>query len=407
MIPGRSTRPGATFTTPVRLIDETVEEYKRRFRVAPEIVVSAPGRVNLIGEHTDYNDGYVLPVAVEQRIAVAAGPSPSDELRLFASDLQSEVTLQPRSLARSTSAGWTNYPAGIADILQRECGITASDTLCVHGNIPMGAGMSSSAALAVACTAALRKLHRLELSDRDLITIARRAEVEFAGVECGIMDQFISVMARERSALFLDCRTLQYEHVPLPASMSVLVCDTGVSRRLAHSEYNRRRDECREAVRQLAEIYPGTSALRDVSLEQFRRVEEHLTEIPRKRARHVISENERVLRCVAAFRKGDAEGAGRWMTESHASLRDDYEVSCAELDAFVASALRAPGVFGARMTGAGFGGCAICIVDRASVHEAMHEIGRSYAAAVGKPPDLFTITPSAGLSESDQISPGT
>ncbi len=388
----------------MRLIDETVEEYKRRFHADPEVVVSAPGRVNLIGEHTDYNDGYVLPIAVGQRIAVAAGPSSAHQLRLYAADLCSEATLQPHALARSTSSTWTNYPAGVADVLQREYGIAVTGMLCLHGDLPMGAGMSSSAALAVASAAALRKLHRLRLSDRDLITIARRAETEFAGVECGVMDQFIAVMGKERSALFLDCRTLQYEHVPLPESMAVIVCDTGVKRRLAHSDYNRRREECLEAVRRLAELYPGTSALRDVTMDQFRRAEEELAEVPRKRARHVISENERVLRCVAAFRKGDAEGAGRWMTESHASLRDDYQVSCAELDAFVVAALHAPGVYGARMTGAGFGGCAICIADRARVPEAMDEIARAYQTAVGKPPTLFTVTPSSGLAGSEQIS---
>ncbi len=390
----------------MKVIDETVEAYRRQFLTAPEVVVSAPGRVNLIGEHTDYNDGFVLPVAVNRRIAVAAGHSPGEELRLYASDLHAVETLNIRSLSPHSSSHWADYPAGVASILREEYGITAGGMLCIHGDIPMGAGLSSSAALAVACTSAFRQLHRLSFDDRELITIARRAEVEFAGVECGIMDQFIAAMGREGCALFLDCRTLEHRHVPLPAGVGIVVCDTGVQRRLGASAYNRRREECQEAVRQLAEIVPGISALRDVTLGRYREVEERLGMVPRKRARHVISENERVLECVAAFEARDPAAAGRCMTASHASLRDDYEVSSPELDAFVDVALGAPGVYGARMTGAGFGGCGICIVDERHLQEALDHIREGYTATVRRAPTLFTIVPSAGLLNADRnVSP--
>ena len=351
----------------MEIIQDTVERYSQRFGVAPDFIISAPGRVNLIGEHTDYNDGFVLPVAIDRKIIIAAGGRTDSKVNLHSVDLLSSVSFTLEAIQPDRNNRWSNYAAGVATILQQKGYQLGGANFCIRGNIPIAAGLSSSAAISVASTLAFDSLNKLNLPQIDIIKIAQRSEIEFVGVQCGIMDQFISMMGKKNKALFLDCRSLAYEQVQFPQGVKLVICDTGAKRELADSAYNRRRAECDDAVRQLSKIYPNISALRDVTLEQFHGGESMLSPVARKRTLHVISENERVQQSVSALKANSVQKFGRLMTESHMSLKNNYEVSSKELDAFVEVAVSCDGVWGARMTGAGFGGSAICIVENEKI----------------------------------------
>ncbi len=390
----------------MNIVVDTEEAYREHFHAPPEVVVSAPGRVNLIGEHTDYNDGFVLPIALDRKVVVAAGAAAGEALHCHSVDLRASATLSSGAFSADLSPHWARYPAGAATLLRNEYALRQGVNLSIHGNIPIGAGLSSSAALSVASVAAIQRIALLPLSGREIAVLARRAEVEFAGVECGIMDQFVAVTGREGHALFLDCRSLASEQVPLPSGARFLICDTGVKRRLVRSAYNTRLAECREAVALLARMIPGLSSLRDIEPGRLASLEDRLPTIPHRRARHVVTENARVLDAVAAMKSGDCETLGRLMTASHESLRDDYEVSCPELNAFVASALALPGVYGARMTGAGFGGCGVCLVREEKAKEAASAIADRYAASVGVRPTVFAVNAGNGLMVTDRRGSG-
>ncbi|TZF90950.1 galactokinase [Cognatilysobacter lacus] len=336
------------------------------FGVEPTVVATAPGRVNLLGEHTDYNDGFVLPTAIPQSTTVSLRPNQAGDFVLHAADLASESRF-----GRDTKPGdhFASYVYGcIRGVMALGAEVPYLD-LYVHSDVPMGVGLSSSAALEVATLRALRELLSLDIDDVQIARMAQRAEIDFAGVNCGIMDQMASSLADETHMLFLDTRTLERRLVPRPADTELLVVDSGLSRSLAASAYNTRRSECEAAARML-----GVPALRDVDAAD--RVES-LDEPHRRRARHVVTENARVLRAVAGV---DAGTFGRLMNESHASLRDDYEVSVPELDRLVSLLQAHPSVYGARLTGAGFGGACVALCRAGEAARAGKDVVAQYGA---------------------------
>jgi len=361
-------------------------------------VVSAPGRVNLIGEHTDYNDGFVLPAAINRTIAIAAGPRPDRNLMIHAENIGATILLDLNDLTPRKVGAWSNYPGGVAYFLQQRGISLRGANLVIKGDIPRGAGLSSSAALEVASAYAFLTLINHTLSEIDVIKICQKAENDFVGVKCGIMDQFISCLGKKDHALKIDCRSLTYEHVPFPPGVRLIVCDTAVKRALASSEYNKRREECNAGVVVFARHMPEVRKLRDVTLPQLRLYETELGPVILRRSRHVITENDRVERSVTALCTGDLELFGQLMYASHFSLRDDYQVSCPELDAVVDICSAVEGVLGARMTGAGFGGCAICLVREPQSEKVIDQLLLEYPRRTGKTPGIVSCTFENGVA---------
>jgi len=376
----------------------TARLFEEKFDASPTLVASAPGRVNLIGEHTDYNEGFVLPAAIDRATAVALRPMEGEKLIIHAHNLNSTIMLSLGDLSPRKSGAWSNYIAGVASLL-RERGVPLRGaTMLVNSTVPRASGLSSSAALEVAAASALSALAGVEIPGVDMAALCQRAEHEFAGVQCGIMDQFISRLGRRDHALKIDCRSLEYEHVPFPPGVRLIVCNTNIRRGLASSEYNQRRAECSAAVAALAGTLRAVRSLRDVTPEQFHERESGLDPLVRKRARHVILENARVTDAVAALRRNDLSALGRLMLESHASLRDDYAVSCAELDAVVEICMETGAAIGARMTGAGFGGCAICLAPDAAAAGIIDRLKSDYPRRTGKQPGILVCTPDEGAT---------
>jgi galactokinase len=363
--------------------------FEREFGVAPHVIARAPGRVNLIGEHTDYNDGFVFPVAIDRDVYVAARATGDDRARLFAANFRRRTEFPLADVRHHPSERWSHYERGVVVMLQREGHAVGGFQAAIEGDVPSGAGLSSSAAVEVATATALKALFRLVIDPVHLAVLCQRAENQFVGVNSGIMDQFISALGRQDTALLVDCRSLDYRHLPVRGDLQIVVADTAVKRGLVDSEYNRRRAECEEAVRLLGQQIDGVRALRDVSSEQLDRYADSLPDVVRRRARHVITENERVVRGVAALEAGDLAAFGRLMDESHASLRDDYEVTVPQLDAMVDAAHNVPGVLGSRMTGAGFGGCTVSLVETAAVDRFLAEVPARYRRETGLEPRVY------------------
>ncbi|PYQ95564.1 MAG: galactokinase [Acidobacteria bacterium] len=368
------------------VIDPTdlAAEFEAHFGRTPRLY-RAPGRVNLIGEHTDYNDGFVMPIALDRSTWVAAAPGNDRAIVVRSREYAQTVTLtigdQPESREGNTSGHWSDYVRGVASVL----GTSGADLL-VATDVPIGAGLASSAALEVAIGYALLDLANAPApgeagarEDIDLTALAlacQRAEHAYAGTRCGVMDQMIACHGRADHALMLDTRTLQCRWLPLPARVRVVVCNTMVTHQLAAGEYNARRADCEAGVRALGQQFPRIRALRDATMEQLGAIAPAISDRIVRRCRHVISENARVEQAARALTANDFVSVGGLMRESHVSLRDDYEVSCAELNTMVAIAGRIDGVYGARMTGGGFGGCAIALADAAAAEGAAHEIAR-------------------------------
>jgi galactokinase len=372
--------------------------FSRRYGTPPEVIVRAPGRVNLIGEHTDYNDGYVLPVAIDRSVLLAASVRADRTVRLRALDFDAQVTFSLDDIHHAGRHRWSDYQRGVATVLQERGFRLPGVDAAFSSDVPIGAGLSSSAAVEVSAAVMWQTVAGLDVSRPELALLCQRAENTFVGVNCGIMDQFISALGQEGTALFIDCRTLDHRPVSIPEGFAVVIMDTAKQRGLTDSAYNTRRAECEEGVRLLRAHLPGIEALRDVSVPDF---EQYAGELPlnvRKRCRHVIGENQRVLDGIEALARGDATTFGRLMDESHRSLRDDYEVSCAELDAMVEAAWRAPGVVGARMTGAGFGGCAVALVRAEYTPSFTDQVAAAYQEATGLAPSLYVCTPEGGAS---------
>ncbi len=374
------------------------EAFRCRFPIADEpIVVRAPGRVNLIGEHTDYNDGYVLPMAIDAQIMLAGSLRNDQEVHLYSLDFQSGDRFSLQDLERSTAATWTNYIRGVCAKFLEFTPLKGMN-IVLTGNVPQGAGLSSSAALEVGSALLIRSLNGLDTGAVELIKLAQRAENEFVGVNCGIMDQFISMLGKQGHVLFLDCRSLDYDLVPAPFAVnqaSVVVIDSGVKRGLVSSEYNLRRSQCEKAVEELKKDLPHIRALRDVSVMNLDLVEKLPLDL-RKRARHVITENQRVLDAVKFLAAGKLQEFGQLMNQSHTSLRDDYEVSCKELDLLVELAQSVPGTYGSRMTGAGFGGCTVSLVADHSIDQLKAVVLEHYPHQTGLQPRIYVFNASEG-----------
>ncbi|MBE9159525.1 galactokinase [Nodosilinea sp. LEGE 06152] len=323
-------------------------DYRQIFNTAPEVEARAPGRVNLLGEHTDYNDGFVLPTAIPQHTTVAIGFSPDGRHHFYSAELEEQVDLDP---AGANPEGFASYVAGCIRVLETAGHSIPPLNIFVTSSVPIGSGLSSSAALEVATLRGLRSLLHLPLDDVQIAQFGQQAEIQYAGVSCGILDQMASSLADTDHMLFLDTRTLDRQVLPFPTGAEIVVIDSGVARSLATSGYNQRRAECEAAAKQL-----GVKALRDITDPQQA---EQLPDPLRQRARHVITENNRVLKALEGI---TAEAFGELMNDSHASLRDDYEVSVPALDALVDILQNTPDVFGARLTGAGFGGACVALV---------------------------------------------
>jgi len=360
--------------------------FAKAFGAPPERIVRAPGRVNLIGEHTDYNDGFVLPMAIDREMLIAARKRDDHRVRMVALDLgglRSEFSLDA-PIEHDDANKWSNYLRGVAWALQQRGTALPGLDMAIHGNVPVASGLSSSAALEVATATTFQTMAGFEMNKVELARLCQQAENEFVGMRSGIMDQFISALAQADHALLIDCRDLSYRNVPLPRGAAIVVCDTMKRRGLVDSEYNRRRAECEEAAKRL-----GVKALRDASLESFARLEKELPPNVAKRARHVITEDARVLQAVTAAGNNDLDAFGRLMNESHESLRDDYAVSCAELDTMVEIARQQPGCLGARLTGAGFGGCTVNLVRESAVDQFAANVAQEYQARVRVAPPIY------------------
>jgi galactokinase len=359
----------------------------------------APGRVNLIGEHTDYNDGFVMPAAIDFFTFVKISPLEQRKLQIYSENFgdEIEVDLEDPSLARR--GHWSDYPVGVAVMVERAGHRLRGARLEIRGEVPIGSGLSSSAAIEVATACALVANSSLKIDKRELALLCQRAENEFVGARVGIMDQFVSLFGEAQHALLLDCRSLDFKLLPLPDNVRLLICNTMVKHELAASAYNERRAQCEAGVKHLAQFLPNVRALRDVTLEQLEQFGRDLPEVVYRRCRHVITENARVLLAADALERGDLEEFGRLMGESHRSLRDDYEVSAKELDVMVGLGEKEAGVYGARMTGGGFGGCTINLVAVEHVEEFKRDVGREYERITGLKPEIYVSSAADGAEE--------
>jgi galactokinase len=373
---GWPTNPQTSKPTKPLVVDQNAlrRTFERAFGRDPEIVAEAPGRVNLIGEHTDYNQGFVLPVAINRRVTIAAAPAEGKRVRVYSADFDARDEWQVDAPRRTGRREWRDYVRGVAWVLLDAGHELRGADLAIAGDVPQGAGLSSSAALEVAVAGALCAVSGQEVEPQQLAVLCQKAENQFVGVQCGIMDQLAAACAWAEHALLIDCRSLQVERVPLPDDVAIVVVDSKVQRALRDTAYNERRGECAAAARAL-----GVASLRDAAVGDVDRLPQPLN----RRARHVITENRRVLEAVAALRSDNLNRFGELIYESHASLRDDFEVSTPELDLLVELALRTEGVIGARLTGAGFGGCTVNLVEREAVGRFEAGIIEPYRAKTG------------------------
>jgi galactokinase len=373
-------------------LEQKSTELQERFRLLygeRPILVQAPGRVNLIGEHTDYNEGFVLPAAIGFQTRIAVTGRADRRLLVTSENYAQSVEFDLGNLPDSPRGHWSDYVAGVARLLDRVLRRLPGANLLVNGDVPQGAGLSSSASLEVAVCMALLEAAGKTLDGVSIARLCQQAENEFVGARCGIMDQFISVHGKRNHALRLDCRTLEFQQVPIPPDVRLVICNTMVRHSVAAGEYNKRRAECETAARFFAERVPGAKTLRAVSPADLEKSGGQLPEVIRKRCRHVLTENSRVLQAAEALQSADLQLFGRLMKSSHASLRDDFEVSCEELDVMVRLAEQNKGVYGARMTGGGFGGCTINLVQEDHVEGFQANVAVEYERATGRVPEIY------------------
>ncbi len=364
------------------------------------VLVQAPGRVNLIGEHTDYNEGYVLPMALDRGVLVAAQRRSDKTLSLYSMDFDEKIQVPLANLKYLPEDGWANYPKAVFWSLLNAGHKLEGYNLVISGNLPQGAGLSSSAALELAVAYAATALGDWPWEAVPMAKLCQRAENQFVGVQCGIMDQLAVSAAERGKAIFLDCRSLEFEGIPVAFDKAqFVVIYSGISRGLKGSEYNQRREECQQALKLLQARNPKYTALRDVGVVAFERHKSALSGRLRQRAEHVVYENDRVLKARQALAQGDAEAFGKLMTRSHQSLQRLFQVSCEELDSLVEIALQTPGVHGARLTGAGFGGCTINLVEKDAVENFKETIARQYKKKTSIQAQFFPCLPSGGVAE--------
>jgi galactokinase len=360
------------------------------FNAKPEFLVRAPGRVNLIGEHTDYNDGFVLPMAIDRAIWIALSPRADSQVRIRSLDLEVDSAFDLQSLAKGK--GWLEYVKGVANELLKAGHKLRGFDAVLTGDVPRAAGLSSSAAVELATARAFAAVSGFAWDAAKMAKLSQKAENEWVGVNCGIMDQMASAASKEGFALFLDCRTLEYQHAPLPENTSVVILDTSTRRGLVDSAYNERRSQCEEAAR-----WFGVKALRDVSEGEFER-SSGLSKVVMKRARHIITENARVLEAVDVMKAGNIKRLGELFNASHNSLRDDFEVTNEALNQIVECAREQSSCYGARMTGAGFGGCAVALVQEENALEFTNAVSAAYKLRSGLDASVYVCKASEGAS---------
>jgi galactokinase len=381
---------------------ELAQRFGKLFGDHPRIF-RAPGRVNLIGEHTDYNDGFVMPAAVGFSTYVAIAARPDRKLVIHSEEFPGNFEFDLDHLPERRTGGWCDYVLGVASVLLRRGFKLQAANLLVHGEVPIGAGLSSSAAVEVASALAFMSMSATTGETRlplpEIAKLCREAENSFVGARVGIMDQFVSCMGKAGHAFFLDCRSLEFQFVPIPAGIALVVCNTMVKHDLATGAYNTRREECEEGVRRFAKWYPRVRALRDVSEEML---DQHARDLPAtiaKRCTHVVRENQRTLDAARALTEGDLTRVRELMRDSHNSLRDLYEVSCGELDLMVEAAQNLPGFYGGRMTGGGFGGCTVNLVREENAEEFAQRIAESYRRRTGITSQVYLCTAEDGAGE--------
>ena len=384
------------------LHETIIAKFQEYFGEAPAHVVRAPGRVNLLGEHVDYNDGFVLPIAIDREVWLAFSPGDTNQTMLRAVDLSAHVSFTPGTLAAKTDVEgkplptWALYPAGVMWALQESGLATPALKGAYTSNVPQGSGLSSSAAVEMAFVLAWQTLGGWNLPPMERALLGQKAENQYVGVNCGIMDQFASACGEQDRLLHLDCRSLEWHTLPLPNDIVIVIADTKMRRTLTSGEYNKRRADCEEAVRLLSEKLPGIKSLRDVRVDAFNEHASQLPERVEKRARHVVEEIERSERAIPLLEQGNMVEFGRLINQCHASLRDLYEVSIPELDIMARVAQSLPGCYGARLTGAGFGGCTVNVVAREQAEAFSKALAAGYEDETGFPPEIYICSASKG-----------
>jgi len=377
---------------PSSIRERVLKFFVKKYGNAPEYLVRAPGRVNLIGEHTDYNYGYVLPLAIDYAVWIAFSHIPEPEVHLHSIDFDQSVIV-PLNQTLTKGEGWSEYLKGLINIFKHSNFEIFGWKGVMSGNVPIGAGLSSSAALSLALTKSFGTVSNWKWNPTKMAKICQLAENEWVGVNCGIMDQMISALGQKGHLLLIDCRDLKTTPVPLPKGVRVVILDTGTRRGLVNSAYNERRNQCESVA-----SYFGGKSLRDVSYKQLIKAKNKIDPIQFRRARHVIKENERVLDCSESLRLGNLDHVGELMNASHISLRDDFEVSSEALDLMVESAIKIPGCYGARMTGAGFGGCAVALVETKHTENFVKNLLNSYHISIGNKALIYVCNASEGTS---------
>jgi len=353
------------------------DTFSKHFPGKP-ITVTSPGRINIIGEHTDYNDGYVLPAAIDKGVSVATGKRNDNLVKLFSTQYSEEYELSIDAIAKSKKS-WVNYVIGVVDQLLKRGDLITGFNMVIHGNVPVGAGLSSSAALECAVAFALNELFDLKLDKLEMILLTQRAEHEFAGVMCGVMDMFASVYGKLEHAIKLDCRTLEFEYVPIKIpGYKLLLLNSNVKHNLASSEYNDRREQCENGVNLIKKHIPSVKTLRDVTEDMLEKYVLPIDKLIYKKCNYVVQENIRLIGACENLKKGDLFGLGSKMFETHAGLSQDYAVSCKELDLLVDIVRNDEAVLGARMMGGGFGGCTLNLVKEDEIERLVNVVGEQY-----------------------------
>ena len=376
--------------------DLVAGQFVERFGKPPSVWTQAPGRVDLMGSHTDYNLGYVLTQAIDRNTWIAAKPREDGRVAIQSLNLEGGVEFSLEQIEYDPVLPWTNYVRGVAAALRQKGYLLQGFDGLIHSTIPFGSGLSSSAALEVAAAVLFNVLGDLKIDPVQMALLCQQAENEFVGLNCGILDQYSSAMGRAGSVLLLDCRDLSSQTKPLADGIRVIICDTRAKRELTGSEYAERRAQCEEGVRILAGFYPGIQALRDVDLEQLETHRPDLPSVVYRRCRFIIEENQRVLDIADALAQGDRRQISALAAASYAGARDLYEISCGEMEMMIAAMLNAPGVIGARQAGAGFGGCMVACVEQRQVDAFARHVRDYYQTSSGLEPHVYPVLAATG-----------